>query len=326
MKKKYVANSKYSIPYNGDINNTIEILNSNLSNYVSEIYFAGNPIYIPSGRRPKVKYHIVNNSGAFKFDYIKYDEDLELLITICKNIKINSNLLLNFFGNLTKSNINYIGKLIELGVNIVTIGDTTMLPVIKKQFGYKVKIQNSIFIKINSSRDYIDFQNNGMQIILVHPDYNHSHSILNDICNHVLNRDIEFKIMLNEGCLIECPFRTNEQLTAQVYSIKDSINDFVNNPNEIRPLTQSCRKILNEEGMSISNFIHPNNLTHYDEYGFTYKIVGRSFSSINIVKTLKAYIKGDFQGDFRSIVENFKHSYSPVNRQNSFRTNFIIGE
>ena len=104
---------KFSIPYNGDLHFLTKLIsNFHGEKIIHELYFAGNPLKILSGRRPKIKNYIINEGAKFTFDSHKYDDDIIRLIEYCKSHNIKSNLLLNFSKKLTSEKLAYVANLI----------------------------------------------------------------------------------------------------------------------------------------------------------------------------------------------------------------------
>jgi len=130
--------------------------------------------------------------------------------------------------------------------------------------------------------------------------------------------------MVNEGCLNGCKYRKADIVSVQNYSLDSTINDYINNPEENRVLNQPCRTLMNKYGINETNFIHPKKIFNYEQFNLTYKIVGRSFSTSRILKTVQAYLSGTFSGDLRDIIENFKHSREPVFYSTTQKTQFLL--
>jgi hypothetical protein len=98
--------------------------------------------------------------------------------------------------------------------------------------------------------------------------------------------------------------------------------DYLSNPLEFRSLSQPCRPFLGLKGISRTNYVHPNEIRPYLALDPVLKIVGRSFTSDNILLACRAYTTGHYDGDLRFLVENFKHATQPVVHDASGRAVF----
>ena len=316
----------FSVPFNGDDRFLDELNKSKFFPYIKEIYFAGDPLIIPSGRRPKIRSFIKRMGTAYYFDRNYYNSYLTNLILDCKKNGIDMNLLLNFNGRLNKSAIQYVSKLIELGVSVLTVGSYDQLLQITRELKWNVKIQNSVYL---SCQDIIEIKNLiklGITVLLLPPDFNHDLIIIDEIYNFLKRKKIDLKIMLNEGCLKFCSHRKHDQIEAQYYKIEYVIKDIINNSESSRVLNQPCRRYLNKYGIVNTNFIHPKNIGYYLKFNPIFKIVGRSFCTKNILQTLNAYLSRSYNGDLRNIIENFKHSKEPVFYADTAKTKFLLNE
>ncbi|GEM_PF-5341226 len=315
---------KFSIPYNADKNLLASLFNSKLAGHIKEIYFAGNPLKVPSGRRPKIKDFIHENGNGYYFDHVNYDKDIEKMISLCRSRGVECNLLLNFAGTLTREATKYVGELIEKGVSILTIGNKQLLLQVQSELKFNYKIQNSVYLKISNTKDIINLVKSGISILLLPPEKNHNLHYIGEIKEILKEFDIEYMLMVNEGCLIDCEHRAVDQVLSQKYSISSTIRDYLDNPDEVRALNQPCRAYMNEYGIMKTNFIHPGNISEYEHFDLIYKIVGRSFHSRRILKAVQSYVEGTYLGDLRDIVENFKHSRDPVYFGKNQKTRFVL--
>ena len=317
---------KFSIPYNGDKKFIDKLVLSGLSEHVEEIYFAGNPRIMGSGRRPKIKEFIVKRGNDFIFDHAMYDQEILNLINDANHLGIKSNLLMNFHGLATESMIDYVSGLISDGVCSVTVGSVELLKQVKKLWPVELGIQNSVYIDVNSLIDIEDLVNMGVTIFLLPPDLNDDLQKIRSI-NKLISgiESVSLKIMVNEGCIKYCPHRKSDQLDAQNYDIEFAIQDFIADTEKNRLLTQPCRSHMNTKGIGKANYISPRNIDKYLQFDPIFKIVGRSFETGAIFRIIQSYLCSEHDGDMRHIVENFKHSKSAVLDSSDCLTNFLLG-
>lgn len=303
---------RLSIPHNGDPALPKLLMGSEFRDAISEVYFSGNPAYVPSGRRPKLKYNIRLKKSGYSFDKRSYDRDLCNLIDYFNSHSVRCNLLLNFDGYLTPKMVKYVDSLINAGVTVVTVGSISILTQIINRYGKSVRVQNSVYLPVNNLRGVDELLDLGINTFLVPPDFNHDRAFLSKVYSLLTLRHCELKLMVNEGCVKHCQHRKNDLHDAQTYPIQKAVNDYVHNPFESRRLSNPCRWYLQRNGISRTNYIHPKDISSYFDFKPLIKVVGRSFSSEIIFNICRAYYCGQYNGDLRMLVENFKHATKPV--------------
>jgi len=316
---------KFSVPYNGEEYYIEKISNSSLLPFVSEIYFAGNPLIMGSGRRPKIRDFIVQHKGLIKFDDVKYDDEINRLIKFCVNHKIKCNLLMNFDNVLSNVASSYVSSLIDKGVSNVTVGSLDLLKQVKNTWSDQIDIQNSVYMEVLSLNNIKDIIASGVSIFLLPPEFNSNLSTIENIYKILkVYENVKFKIMVNEGCINYCPHRKQDQLDAQEYKVEFAIQDYLNGTENNRVLSHPCRAHMNNRGINRTNFIHPNDIRKYEKFDPILKIVGRSFDMEKISLIIKSYLACKYNGDLRLIIENFKHSQSAMYYNTSCKTNFLL--
>lgn len=316
---------KFSVPFNGDKNFLSKLVQSGLSENVAEIYFAGNPLIMGSGRRPKIKSFIVKNGSEYIFNHVEYDDEIKCLIQEANSIGIKSNLLMNFNGSLTGDMVSYVSNLLEFGLYSVTVGNWELLKQVKKVWPENLEIQNSVYMNVNSYSDIEELVNMGVSVFLLPPELNDEFSKI-AIVHKIISQyeSIKLKIMVNEGCIKYCPHRKYDQLDSQNYKIESAIQDFINDTENKRVLSQPCRAYMNTKGIGKTNFINPKDINKYQQFDPILKIVGRSYGTEKIFQTIRAYLSATYEGDLRDIIENFKHSQSIIHVDSEAKTDFLL--
>lgn len=315
---------RFSVPYNGRLE-LLKILESDFEiSSIDEIYFAGNPRKLPSGRRPKINDYIVRENHLAYFDSKSYDRDIEKIVCFCRMHGIEPNLLINVSRTLSEDEIEYVNFMVESGIAVITIGNIGLLKQLKEVIDLNCKMQNSVYMNLLDIEDIKNAIDRGITVFLVHPSKNHDLEYIATITDLLAKKGVGYKLMLNEGCLKGCTERNGCQAGTQSYSIEETISDILKDSESNRVLTQPCRKYMNENGIEQSNFIHPENIDAYRQFEAIYKVVGRSFTSKQIINILQAYSAGNYEGDLRDLVENFKHSAFPVENFSWSRTSFRL--
>lgn len=302
---------RLSVPHNGDPDLPRRILESDWAAHVGEVYFAGNPLVLPSGRRPKIKHYIANPGPDPVFDSDAYDRDFRAAIRLFSARSIRSNLLLNTEIVLDDAQIRYVAGLIAEGVGAVTVGNVELLRQVHARWP-RLAIQNSVYIKVESLDRLAELLRDGVSVFLIPPEWNHDLEQLRRARDVITAHGAEMKLMVNEGCIKYCPHRVDDLRDAQSYSVDAAMRDYIANPAEIRNPANACRGYLGRTGIAQTNYIHPADIARYAELDATLKIVGRSFPTDTILGACEAYVAGRHEGDLRLLVENFKHARLPV--------------
>lgn len=270
---------KFSLGYNQDTKflELIDIFNE----YIFEIYFPAPVSLMGSGRA------LTQNKN--------YPEEIKKLISICNKHSIESNILLNATcegkntGQKKQSDkiIEYLKKLSYLGLTSVTITNPIYVRIIKSKIP-SLKIHSSVncYVKNVEHAKYLKYL--GVDVITIDRDINRDLKLIKEIKK---NTKSKIKLLLNEGCLRNCPFR---HMHFNMISHQNDTNYFDE---------ESCRKIYEkypEKVFSIP-FIRPEDLNHY-EFGDYFKLATRTTPTIKIPLIIKAYYEKKFDGNLLSLL------------------------
>jgi len=279
---------KFSIGYNHDIK-LLDLLDVYKDN-IEALYFPIPNQYLGSGR------HIPQKSS--------YPNEIPELIKKCTLLNIKSQLLLNatceggkglekkFFSKI----INYIQKLKSLGLKSVIVKNPVYISEIKKQIK-EIDIESSVNCYVKTVEHALYLKDLGVDILTIDRDINRNIPLIKKIKNKT---GLKIRIMLNEGCLRNCPFRNmhynylshhvsnSDRLVDNIFPDKFCIKIYLKNP----------AKVFNVP------FIPPEALIYYSQIGDYYKLSTRVFSTSRIESCLKAYINQDLNGDLLEILDS----------------------
>jgi collagenase-like PrtC family protease len=271
---------KFSIGYNQD-NEFIDKVLIPFKEKIEEVYFPINAKIASSGRaRPQKE---------------NYNEEIKNLIKTCNSLKISTNLILNglcegaYFSEKEHIDkiIEEIKTLKEQGLKAITIVNPIYLKIIKNTFP-NLKIHNSVKCFINTEKKAEYYSKLGSDIITIDREINRNLNLIKSIKSKTGK---EIKLLINEGCIPQCPFRIAH--FNEMAHQKDS--SFY---------TSSCINFTKEnpETMLASPFIRPEDLHYYKEFVDYFKLGTRDFSTERIIKTLNAYISESYEGNLYEIL------------------------
>ncbi|MDP8216451.1 MAG: tetratricopeptide repeat protein [Candidatus Kaelpia imicola] len=300
---------KFSIGYNHDIKllSLLDVYEDNIEAF----YFPIPRQYLGSGR------HITQKSN--------YVNEIPKIIKKCNSLNIKSQLLLNatcagelglekkFFLKI----INYIQKLKDLGLKSVIVTNSVYISGIKEQIK-GIEIESSINCYVKTVEHALYLKDLGVDILTVDRDINRDIPLIKEIKDKT---GLKIKILLNEGCLRNCPFRkahfnfiAHAQLNPKVEMIDGIFFE------------KWCMKIFSKNPEKIFSipFISPDALKYYTQVGDYFKISSRDSSTSLIEFRLKAYINQNFNGnlllllDCAGLLPYFSYVDSKVLNENNF--------
>ncbi len=268
---------KFSLGYNQDIQ--MLGLAAVFRDYIREVYFP-----IPN--------HILG-SGRVVQHTPEYDLEIKQIIKFCKDNEIDPVLAINptCEGEMTgtEASEKRIIGFIEAnpGIKGVILTNPLHARPIKQKFP-KMRIIASVncYIKDIESAEYL--KKLGFDEITIDRDINRDIKLIKEIKSKA---KIPVRIMLNEGCLRNCPFR---KIHFNMISHGYETDYFDQN---------TCMKILKKEPEKVFSipFIRPEDLQHYD-FADTFKLATRTTPTQKIAYVLEAYAAGKFDGDLLDLL------------------------
>ncbi len=296
-----------SIPYNNDPN-LIKELGEFLvgsRNFDIYIYFAPSLFITNAGRKmPNLKSYI--HKG--KFNTNKFDKELSGALKQAKKYGFKTSLLLNnvllgipHSNNDIKKTIPKIQKYLELLnhdkiLDRVTISNPYLLELINWKKMPNVEIKTSVNLQIKSAKsiELLDnisrfWLNKKVDSIEIQKDLLRNIEMLRAIRRRVGGKT-KLSIIVNEGCLIGCPY----QMAHQLYAFSFPYGNGKIKKNDLSFNIAKCKYITKKEPWRIldSNWILPSWLRHYSKIVDEFKLTDRDASTENIMYIVKAYTTG----------------------------------
>lgn len=279
---------KFSIGYNHDIQllGLLDVYKED----IEALYFPIPRQYLGSGRHPSPNKN--------------YIDEIPGIIEKCNALHIRSQLLLNatcegesgleasFFSSI----VDYIRKLKELGLKSVVVTNPVYISEIKEQIR-DIEIESSVNCYVRTIEHAVYLKDLGVDILTIDRDINRDIPLIKEIKNKT---GLRIKMLLNEGCLRNCPFR---EMHFNFIAHKQ--------PNHEAEMISGmffekwCTKLFAKNPAKIFSvpFIPPGALKYYTPFVDYFKIASRESSTSSIELKLKAYINQTFDGNLLSLLD-----------------------
>lgn len=300
---------KFSIGYNYDIK-LLKLLEAYKDN-IEAFYFPIPNQYLGSGRSILQKNSYVN--------------EIPELIKKCNLLGIKSQLLLNatcagesgLNRNFLERLVSYIKKLRDIGLGSVVITNPAYISRIKKATS-GIRIESSVNCYVKTAEHALYLKDLGVDVLTIDRDINRNIPLIKEIKKKT---NLKIKLMLNEGCLSNCPFRvTHYNYLSHYNEVSKKLIDDIS-------LNRLCTEIYLRNPAKVFGipFIPPNAIRYYESFIDYYKLSTRAFSTQRIELCLKAYINQQFDGNLLEILDSpglayFEYiDYNTLSKSNFFK-------
>lgn len=227
----------------------------------------------------------------------------------CKNMGIRLNYLLNplCLGNKDVISVehnkivSYIKELYDMGIEWVTVCSPYLLNIIKNQFP-NMKVTIGLYAFINTLQEAQNWVDMGADELTLLQSYTRDFEMLKKYLICFKNKDINLRILANNGCLHECPFSVNHGSAAA----HSSANNEESTKKYLDYSLVNCyqRKILKPANILASDWIRPEDLRYYEELceetgndRLVIKLVERTKSTDFLCNVIGAYIDEKYDGN-----------------------------
>ncbi|MFH1432628.1 MAG: U32 family peptidase [archaeon] len=273
--------TRYSIGYNNDLL-MLELLEA-YSDSVDCLYFPIPPEYLSTGRfRPIEK---------------DYRENIRTVIKTCEKNGINSQILLNATceakrcGNTArmKKVTDYLNNLAKIGLKSAAITNPFYITEIKNTIP-ELELHSSVNCYTSKIEDALYLKDMGIDVLTLDRDINRDLDLIKNIKKAT---GLKIKLLLNEGCLSNCPFRLMH------------FNSIAHRTPDAQFLAHSCITVIRKDPKKVFRipFIRPEDIKHYKPFTDYFKLATRTFTTPQIETTLKAYIDEQYNGDLLDLLD-----------------------
>ncbi len=219
-----------------------------------------------------------------------------------------------------------LNKLLNIGCNKVRVCNPQLIEYLNKNYSnFELYLSTSSEMKTINEYSNLFFMFKNIKEFVPAFDLNKNFKFLKNAKNKFKNINIE--IMINEGCIPNCPIRNSHNLF---------ITEFKNKPNNknifnIDFFVQKCNQILckNEfEYLCKCNIIYPWEIEKYSQIGINkFKFVGRNtdiFSTGEYLEYYYAYLKGiDNINNIKKLPLRYFNNYICTNKNITFSVDEI---
>lgn len=185
----------------------------------------------------------------------------------------------------------YLKTLERIGVDTAIIAHPFIMNMAKENTNLEVVA--SIICDINSVRGALYYEDMGADIVVPSSSVNYDLELLRNIKKNL--RRAQIKLLVNEACLGNCPWRRFHQNALAHADRKGYDVDYASN----------CTKMYHDKPymMLTNNVVRPEDLQRYEGISNFFKLVGRTTDDETLLKMIHAYSTGKYDGNLVEIVD-----------------------
>ena len=331
MGELYALTKKISAPFNGDVKNVYKNLLPKYGHVIKEIYFP-----LPSAIASNAR----SNGQATTL------EELALLLDAVSSYEVDSAVVLNsswmpleaYTDDYLKRVINAIGVLYRMGLKKIIIKNNYYMRTnVFRDLFPNLKLESSI----NCMYDTIPKVIQALEMfrydsVIIDRSFNNNHVEFTKLKLLLAELNVETKMLVNEGCLYDCPFKQDHDNMLGMCSYGGAMFDkykqaYVEaNPDNTNPAGNvnyqyGCVSVYRDEPWKFlkSPFIRPEDVHLYERGVQLIKIAGRTQSNEWIDRVIGAYAAGSYDGDIRDLTDTGPLDGSFPNKKLDERWEFV---
>jgi len=262
-------------------------------------------LVLPKINKKKLRSHInLAHKNDIKFNY--------LLNASCLDNK-------EFISSSHKELMGLVKQVKGDGADGITVASPSLLSMIKNQFP-DLNISASIYLNINTLNKIKQFESMGANQITLYPNFSRNFPLLEKALK-LANQDTELRVIANNVCLHNCPYRVpgHANLLAHSSQAKHQSKGFT-----IDIYTMFCglEKIKNPSELLMSEWIRPEDVHYYEDVakkagnsGLVLKLTDRARTTDWLVRTVTAYAEKSYEGNLFDILNYIGNgSYQQVRK------------
>ncbi len=250
---------------------------------IDSLYFPIPPQYLATGRNIPIEKD--------------YKTNIHTVIKKCENTNINSQILLNATcegaacadTRHMKKVTDYLKTLAKSGLKSASLTNPFYITEIKKEIP-ELEVHSSINCYTSNLEQALYLKDMGIDVLTIDRDINRDIGLIKKIKKAT---GLKIKLLANEGCLSNCPFR------------KMHFNSLAHRIPDKPFLDRSCITVISKDPKKVFRipFIRPEDIKHYKPFTDYFKLATRTFPTSQIETTLKAYINEEHNGDLLDILD-----------------------
>jgi len=183
-----------------------------------------------------------------------------------------------------------------MGLGSIVVTNPYYIKRIKREIK-DIRIESSVNCYLKTVEHALYLKDLGIDVLTIDRDINRNIALIKEIKDRT---NLKIKLMLNEGCLRNCPFRV---MHYNYLSHHGNVSQKI--PDSIFP-DRFCLDIylMNPLKVFRTPFIPPDALSYYESFIDYYKLSTRVFSNNRIETCIKAYINQSFNGNLLEILDS----------------------
>lgn len=196
---------------------------------------------------------------------------------------------------------NTIHRLYDMGVREFTINSPSLIKYVKKEFS-DVKVTLGLYAYPVNIQQIEYWRNWGVDEITLDHGFNRNFDKLRKLMTFYKDSDFAMRVIANNFCLRECPFRLNHGGFVGHSDPKAMSMDY-------SLINCEYRKISNPKAMITAEWIRPEDVHYYEELAeetgyknFSLKLVERNAPTVFIERVIRAYCSESYDGNLLDIV------------------------
>lgn len=246
---------------------------------------------------------IGNLRPSFSLKYVS-DDTLQEYITKLHNNGIEFNYVINstvsdgreYSDAGRESIVNFISRLLELGVDSFTITSSYYMRLIKNHFP-NININASICNEIDNVQKAKEFENAGANVLVLNRDVNRNFRMIRAIRESASS---EIKVLCTTPCVYRCAdvhYHSNLSST-----LSNNLQKYmpIDEENSISHTSVNCmrKKLVHLEENIKSPWVRPEDMKYYEEIGVSFfKIDGRDRTAEYNLEVVEAYLNQEYDGN-----------------------------
>jgi collagenase-like PrtC family protease len=194
-----------------------------------------------------------------------------------------------------KAIMKYLEGIAELGVDALTITNTNLIGMVKKNFP-KMKINLSTYQRVAEVTRARRFEDMGVDLIMLSENLNRDFKTLRAIRKAV---KCELALIANVGCIYDCPNALTHSNSTAHSGTKGQNTLFADAP----MLHCFSKRMESPEELIKIRWIRPEDVGHYEDVGIdVLKIIERNSTTETLAERVKAYSQRRYDGNLLSLL------------------------
>lgn len=194
-----------------------------------------------------------------------------------------------------KAVMKYLEGVVELGVDALTITNTNLIGIVKKNFP-KLRINLSTYQKVSEVAQARRFEDMGVDLIMLSEHVNRDFKTLRAIRKAV---KCQLALIANVGCIYDCPNALTHANSIAHSGAKGQNSLFA----DAFMLFCFSKRMESPEELIKMRWIRPEDVGHYEDVGIdVLKILERASTTETLVERVKAYSQRGYDGNLLSLL------------------------